>query len=160
MTEDREEDAAPTEVIPAVVDPPADPLEPPAHPLEQRRSLFDFLADVPLPTPSVEPIGFAHNGFHVDDEQRFQPLSRFDADEEPEPPREKRKPDVLDPDYPLDFGSHAHHESPEGDDYEPPSRHGLIDGENEQYPSRSNGRHSRTESDDTSSYGRHSRPGD
>jgi hypothetical protein len=25
--------------------------------------------------PAVEPIGFAHNGFHVDDEERFRPVS-------------------------------------------------------------------------------------
>ena len=61
--------------------------------------------------PSVEPIGFAHNGFHVDEEQ-FQPLSRFEAREEA-PPHETRKPDILSPDYPLDFGSHAHYESPD-----------------------------------------------
>jgi hypothetical protein len=121
---------------------------------------LDFLADVPPPKPWVEPIGFAHNGFHVDDEERFQPLSRFEPPAEPEPPRETRKPDVLDPDYPLDFGSHAHHESPDDGDYEPPSRHGLADGEPEGFPSRSNGRHSRAEADDSSSRGRHSRPGD
>ena len=63
-------------------------------------------------------------------------------------------------DYPLDFASHAHHESPDEADFERPSRHGLIDDEPEQFPFRSNGRHSRVEPDDTSSYGRHSRPGD
>ena len=77
-----------------------EPVEPIADPPESGRSLFDFLADVPPPKPSVEPIGFAHNGFHVDDEQRFQPLSQFEAREEPEPParRANRTPS---PDYPL-----------------------------------------------------------
>ncbi len=139
---------------------PVEPVEPPAYPRESGRSLFDFLADVPPPKPSVEPIGFAHNGFHVDDEQRFQPLSRFEARQEPEPPSETRKPDILSPDYPLNFGSHAHHESPDETGFERPSRHELIDEEPEQYPYPSNGRHSRAEPDDTSSYGRHSRPGD
>ena len=64
-------------------------------------SLFDFLADVPPPKPSVEPIGFAHNGFHVDEEQRFQPLSRVEAREEAPPPSETRKPDVLEPRLPI-----------------------------------------------------------
>ena len=137
-----------------------EPVEPIADPPESGRSLFDFLADVPPPKPSVEPIGFAHNGFHVDDEQRFQPLSQFEAREEPEPPSETRKPDILSPDYPLNFGSHAHHESPDEAGFERPSRHELIDEEPEQYPFPSNGRHSRAEPEDTSSYGRHSRPGD
>ena len=53
----------------------AEPVDAPGYPRESERSLFDFLADVPPPNPSVEPIGFAHNGFHVDEEQ-FQPLSR------------------------------------------------------------------------------------
>jgi EmrB/QacA subfamily drug resistance transporter len=165
---DEDRPAPPTEVIPAVVDPtpavdpapPVEPLEPPAYSRDQGRGLLDFLADVPPPRPSVEPIGFAHNGFHVDDEQRFQPLSRFEPAAEPEPPQETRNPDVLDPDYPLDFGSHAHHETPHEGDYRPPSRHGLTDGEPGQYPFRPNGRHSRAESDDAPSYGRHSRPGD
>jgi EmrB/QacA subfamily drug resistance transporter len=154
-------DRAPTEVIPAVDPaPPVESVQPPAYLGDHGRSLLDFLADVPPPKPWVEPIGFAHNGFHVDDEERFQPLSRFEPPAEPEPSRETRKPDVLDRDYPLDFGSHAHHESPDDGDYEPPSRHGLGDGEPEGFPSRSNGRHSRAEADDSSSRGRHSRPGD
>jgi hypothetical protein len=104
----------------------------------------------------VEPIGFAHNGFHTDDEQRFQPLSRFEISQEPPPHAEpeSQKPDVLSPDYPLDFGSHAHYESPDGVGFEP--RHELTDDE-----PRSNGRHSRAEPGDTSSRrGRHSRPGE
>ena len=139
---------------------PVEPAEPPAYRPESGRSLFDFLADVPPPKPSVEPIGFAHNGFHVDDEQCLQPLSRFEARRAPEPPGQRRKPDILSPDYPLNFGSHAHHESPDETGFEHPSRHELIDKEPEQYPYPSNGRHSRAEPDDTSSYGRHSRPGD
>ena len=123
------------------------------------RSLYDFLADVPPPKPSVEPIGFAHNGFHTDDEEHFQPLSRFVADdEEPLSREEPHKPDVLSADYPLDFGSHAHFESPDEAGFDAPPRHGLVDDE-----TRSNGRHSRTEADDFPSigrHGRHSRPGD
>jgi hypothetical protein len=162
LDEDVPERAAPTEVIPAVVDDPAPPIAPaasPAYPGEDR-SLLDFLADVPPPKPSVEPIGFAHNGFHVDDEEHFQPLSRFEPVAEPPPRQQTRKPDVLDPEYPLDFGSHAHRESPDGDDYGPTSRHGLTEGDPEQFRSRANGRHSRAESDDASRHGRHSRPGE
>ena len=99
----------------------------------------------------MEPIGFAHNGFHVDEEQRFQPLSRV----EPPQTSETRKPDVLSPDYPLDFGRHAHYESPDEAGFESSSRHELADDE-----PRSNGRHSRAEPGDSSSRGRHSRPGE
>jgi EmrB/QacA subfamily drug resistance transporter len=153
-------DESDTEPIPEVVPPlPAAPAEPLGHRREPVRSLYDFLADVPPPKPSVEPIGFAHNGFHTDDEEHFQPLSRFVADEEePLSHQEPHKPDVLSPDYPLDFGSHAHFESPDEAGFDVPPRHGLADDEN-----RSNGRHSRTEADDFPSigrHGRHSRPGD
>jgi hypothetical protein len=136
-------------------DEPVEPTEPPAHRREPVRSLFDFLADVPPPSPSVEPIGFAHNGFHVDDEQRFQPLRRFEAREEPPAHAEPQKPDILSPDYPLDIGSHAQYESPDEAGFERPSRHELADDE----PT-SNGRHSRAEPDDASSRGRHYRQGD
>jgi hypothetical protein len=125
------------------------------------RSLFDFLADVSPPKLSVEPIGFAHNGFHVDKEERFQPLSRSEAVRGgPSPLARPQKPDILSPDYPLDFGSHAHYESPDEAGFERPSRHELTDEEPEQYPFPSNGRHSRAEPDDAASHGRHSRPGD
>jgi EmrB/QacA subfamily drug resistance transporter len=122
---------------------------------EPVRNLLDFLGNVPPPSPSVEPIGFAHNGFHTDDEERFQPLRRFKSideshsHDEPQPP----KPDVLSPDYPLDFGSHARYESPDEIDREP--RHELTDDE-----SPPNGRHFRAESDDAASRGRHYRPGE
>jgi hypothetical protein len=138
------------------VEAPGEQVEAPGYRRGSGRSLLDFLADVPPPPPSVEPIGFAHNGFHTDDEQRFQPLSRFEISKEPppHPELEQQKPDVLSPDYPLDFGSHAHHESPDGVGFEP--RHELTDDE-----PRSNGRHSRAEPGDTSSRrGRHSRPGE
>jgi hypothetical protein len=55
---------------------PEEPAPEPPH--EAWRSIHDeLLADVPQVKPKVEkpePIGFAHNGFHVDEEQRFQPL--------------------------------------------------------------------------------------
>ena len=161
LDDERQESAPAPPVVPAPrAAPPVEPVDPPTFARESGRSLFDFLADLPPPKPSVEPIGFAHNGLHVDEEQRFQPLSRVEAREEPPPSSETRKPDVLSPDYPLDFGSHAHHESPDEPGFERPSRHELTDDEPQQYPFPSNGRHSRAESDDASSHGRHSRPGD
>ena len=159
LDDKRSEPVQPIDPAPPAA-PPVEPVKPSAYSPEQGRSLFDFLAEMPPPKPSVEPIGFAHNGFHVDVEQRFQPLSRFEERREPQPPTESHKPDVLSPDYPLDFGSHAHHESPDEASYDRPSRHGLTDDEPRHYPFRSNGRHSRAESDDASSRGRHSRPGD
>lgn len=131
--------------------------EPPAVRRESARSLYDFLADVPVPKPSVEPIGFAHNGLHVDEKERFQPVSRFEPHDEPSSYTEPPKPDILSPDYPLEFGSHAHHESPDDAGLEPglEPRHGLAEGQ-----SQSNGRHYRADSDDAPGHGRHSRPGD
>ena len=77
-------------------DEPAAPApEPPAEPPEAWRTILDdLLSDIPAVKPKTEPIGFAHNGFHVDDEQRFQPLpppaperarpSRHDRSDEPQ----------------------------------------------------------------------------
>jgi hypothetical protein len=111
------------------------PVAPPAYERESRRSFVDeFLADVPPPRPSVEPIGFAHNGFHIDKQARFQPLSRFETTDEP------KKPDILSSDYPLDFGDHSRHESRD-ERYDFESSYDLHD-------ERPSGRHSR---------GRHSR---
>jgi hypothetical protein len=152
----------PVEPPPASVehaDSPAEPMDPLGDRREPVRSLYDFLAEVPPPKPSVEPIGFAHNGFHTDYDEHFQPLSRFGAGEQDQPSHvEPQKPDVLHPDYPLHFGSHAHFESPDEAGFDAPPRHGLVDDDTP-----SNGRHSRTEPDDASSigrHGRHSRPGD
>jgi hypothetical protein len=158
----------PTAVTPRVEPPPVrvehddwpvEPMDPLGDRREPVRSLYDFLVDMPPPKPSVEPIGFAHNGFHTDDEEHFQPLSRFAGNEDELPSRvEPQQPDVLHPDYPLHFGSHAHFESPDVAGFDPPPRHGLVDDDTP-----SNGRHSRTETDDASSirrHGRHARPGD
>ena len=107
----------------------------------------ELLGDVPS-NPSVGPIGFAHNGFDVDAEQRFRPLSR------PDPIAEPRSPaaDIL-------GGGHARHG--DHDDYERPSRHHLAEDQPEprQFWFQSDGRHSRDDPDDASSYGRHSMPG-
>jgi EmrB/QacA subfamily drug resistance transporter len=128
-------------------------LQVPTYEHESQRSLFDFLADVPPPKPSVEPIGFAHNGFHVDEAERFQPLSRFEASSGPKT-SDTHKPDILSSDYPIDFGDLGF-ESPD----DRPSRHQLPDEEPQRYQFGSGGRHSRVETDDASSYGRHSRHG-
>ena len=55
-----------------------------SSPVESWRSLLDDSA------PDDEPIGFAHNGFHVDDEQRFRPVEEF-------PPRDHRRVDYDEP---------------------------------------------------------------
>ncbi|MDT5369872.1 MAG: hypothetical protein QOC62_4303, partial [Mycobacterium sp.] len=107
--------------------------EPPAPdpPREPWRSILDeLLGDLPA-KPKTEPIGFAHNGFHVDEEKRFQPL--------PPPAREETRP-----------SRHARS-----------ARHYLPDGEPEKrsFWFESNSRHSRNDPDDASSYGRHSMPG-
>jgi EmrB/QacA subfamily drug resistance transporter len=94
--------------------------------------LDELLGDMP-PKPTVEPIGFAHNGFHVDDGQRFQPL-------------------------PPSTGGHSRHQR-RGESERPP-RHELRDDQDEPRPFWfQSGRHSRDDPDDASSYGRHSMPG-
>ena len=89
-----------------------------------------LLGDLPA-KPRVEPIGFAHNGFHVDEEQRFQPL--------PPPAPQATRP--------------SRHERP--------ARHFLPEEhpEKRSFWFESNGRHSREDPDDASTYGRHSMPG-
>ncbi len=140
--------------------PPAPPprVEPPReswrwgyHPPEGQGDILDeLLGDVPV-EPEVKPIGFAHNGFHVDDEQRFQPLRRPDPIAEPKSPTtDAYSADISGGDS---SGSHARHEKR-------PSRHQRS--EDEPQPRQfwfESGRHSRDDQDDASSYGRHSMPG-
>jgi EmrB/QacA subfamily drug resistance transporter len=111
-------------------DQPAEPA-PPAEPRHDshRSILDDLLSDIPPAKPKVEPIGFAHNGFHVDEEQRFQPLPPPAA---AKPSRHERSP--------------RHHMA----ESQPEKRSFWFE---------SNGRHSRADPDDASHYGRHSMPG-
>jgi EmrB/QacA subfamily drug resistance transporter len=121
-----------TEPMPSRADhqPQAPEPEPPTpDPVEPRRSILDeLLIDLPA-KPKVEPIGFAHNGFHVDEEQRFQPLP---PPEEARPSRHERRA--------------RHYLS----DEQPEKRPFWFE---------SNGRHSRSDRDDAPNYGRHSMPG-
>jgi EmrB/QacA subfamily drug resistance transporter len=55
-------------------------------PVESWRSLLEETDS----TPEDEPIGLAHNGFHVDDEQRFRPVEEFS-------PRGQRRVDYDEP---------------------------------------------------------------
>jgi EmrB/QacA subfamily drug resistance transporter len=114
-------------------EPPA-PEPPREPPRESRHSILDeLLSDLPV-QPKVEiaePIGFAHNGFHVDEEQRFQPLP---------PPAPERA-------TPSRHEQSAHH-------YRPPEE----DRQKRSFWFESDARHSRDDPDDASSYGRHSMP--
>jgi EmrB/QacA subfamily drug resistance transporter len=119
-------------------DEPEEPAsEPPAPepPREEWHSILDeLLSDIPSVKPRVEkaePIGFAHNGFHVDEEERFQPLP-------PPAPKETKR---------------SRHERS--------ARHYRPENEPEKRPFwfEANGRHSRYDPDDASRYGRHSMPG-
>jgi hypothetical protein len=56
-----------------------------SSPVESWRSLLEETDSMP-----DEPIGFAHNGFHVDDEQRFRPVEEFS-------PRSQRRVDYDEP---------------------------------------------------------------
>jgi EmrB/QacA subfamily drug resistance transporter len=115
-------------------DEPEDPAPAAGEPdRESWRGILDqLLSDVPPVKPKSEPIGFAHNGFHVDDEERFQPLPP-PAPEATPPSRHERS---------------ARHYLPEN---QPQKRPFWFE---------SNGRHSRDDDpDDASRYGRHSTPG-
>ena len=109
------------------------PRKPGPHPPEGQGDITDErLSDLPA-QPDVEkhePIGFARNGFVVDDEQGFQPLPP-PAPERARPSRHERS---------------ARHYLPE----EPEKRSFWFE---------SNSRHSRDDPDDTSRHGRHSMPG-
>ncbi len=93
------------------------------------------------PEPEPEPIGFAHNGFHVDDDH----LTALDS----------VRPAFADDDEPAtavdDFSLWTVSEGGRAVEPEPPSRHRLSD-ESEPRPAR----HHRDESDDAETYGRHS----
>jgi EmrB/QacA subfamily drug resistance transporter len=134
------------------------PRELGAHPPEGQGDIFDeLLGDAPA-KPAVEPIGFAHNGFHVDDEQHFRPVRRPDPIAEPRSSdADAYSPDIVGGGY--SSRSLARHE--DRDDYARPSRHQLPEERPEprQFWFQSNGRHSRDDPDDASSYGRHSMPG-
>jgi Major Facilitator Superfamily len=123
------------------------PLHAPAEtwhsePVESWRSLLEESR----PNPAPDPIGFAHNGFHVDDGQPLRPLGR------PVPPAREGLPrragvngsDALDADFTAIWeaansanGSSSRHQMPE------PEPHA---------------RHHRAEAEDPATYGRHSMP--
>jgi EmrB/QacA subfamily drug resistance transporter len=69
-------------------------------PIESWRSLLD--EDEPV--AEDEPIGFAHNGFHVDDEQRFRPVEEFSPP--PSQPRSRHR--RADPDDSAGQGRHSY----------------------------------------------------
>jgi hypothetical protein len=102
-----------TDELPAVV--VEDPPVVAEAPRPSARAILEFLRTGDPPAPGGEPIGFAHNGFHVHDEQHFH--------EVPQPP---------DPDVP---GRHGR----QHDERERPSRHRAWDDE----PQARHGRHSR-----------------
>jgi EmrB/QacA subfamily drug resistance transporter len=96
-----------------------------------RGDLDELLSDVPPLRPDAEPIGFAHNGFHVAGEERFQPL--------PPPAREEARP-----------SRHARSSRHELAENQPEERQFWFE----------SGRHSRGDDpDDAPRYGRHSLPG-
>jgi hypothetical protein len=127
---------------------------------ESWRSILDvLLADEPSapPEPSVEPIGFAHNGFHVDDEPLVRPVDH------PDPLAEPRSPVAQEYSAGIlgglqSAGGHSRHER--NGVHAAPSRHQLGEEQPESRPFwfESSGRHSRDDADDASRYGKHSMP--
>ncbi|MGH3530503.1 MAG: MFS transporter, partial [Mycobacterium sp.] len=146
-----------------------------SSPAESRHSLLDK----PTSTSDAEPIGFVHNGFHVDDEQHFRPIAEFSPrSAEPGVPGtgdEHRVFDDIDHTYGAsDRVSHAGSAAQLGDyrrEYQRPSRHELQDDPLASPPANHYGgsvgpqfsenepprnRHYRADPDDTADYGRHS----
>ncbi len=82
-------------------------------PIESLHSLLD---DDP-PVSEVELIGFAHNGFHVDQEQRLRPIEEFSPPPTPsrhklhedrsESPRPRNRHHRADPDDTAGYGRHS-----------------------------------------------------
>ena len=145
---------------PPVATAPPTPAREPDRDTWRWEDILDVLLaeDEPAPPkPVAEPIGFAHNGFHVDDQQRFQPVDRRRSIAEPGSP-------VADA-YSADLPGGDHAASGEarhrvGGHRERPSRHRLREEESEprQFWFESNGRHSRDDPDEGSRHGRHSSP--
>jgi Major Facilitator Superfamily len=100
-----------------------------SDPVESWHSLLDH----PVSVGHAEPIGFAHNGSHVDDGQRFRPIAEFSARSFKVPPHGDR---LAPPSARQQSGS-AHHQLTEGE--APRNQHYRPDPD-----------------DDPASYGRHS----
>lgn len=80
-----------------------DEPEPEPDPSHWQARLDQLLADVPSTPPASpdrEPIGHAHNGFHIDSRQRFRPMGRRPLAEPPSSVRET---------YQLPTGHHHRH---------------------------------------------------
>ena len=113
--------------------------------------------------PVEEPIGFAHNGFHVDENQRLQPLpppSTMSAESRSTDgfDRLADRIDTFSASF-TDLVDRQRNSFPEygyaGHPGERPSRHSLPEGDATDGHS---GRHYRADPDDSTNYGRHSRP--
>jgi EmrB/QacA subfamily drug resistance transporter len=114
------------------------------HPRPPHADARHSLLDEPVSAPQAEPIGFAHNRFHVDSGQRFRPIAQF-------------SPPAFVPtrhDHPLASPSARHQTDSEGaharsSGYDSSARHQLAEGE----PARN--KHDRADPEDRAS-GRHS----
>ena len=130
------------------------------RPPEGQGDILDILLaedQLPPAKPVAEPIGFAHNGFHVDDEQGFQSVDRRRSIAEPgSPVADAYSADLAGDDHSASGG--ARHRV--GGHHERPSRHRLREEESEprQFWFESSGRHSRDDPGDASRHGRHSSP--
>jgi hypothetical protein len=104
------------------------------------------LVDHRGPQPAVEPIGFAHNGFHVDDERRFRPLTEV-APASGAGGAAGMFDDTDDLSGADQYGAHARSGG---------RHHGADHRPSEDAPARN--RHYRDDPDDTPGYGRHWSP--
>ncbi|MFG1931193.1 MFS transporter [Mycobacterium sp. NPDC048908] len=100
-----------------------DEAEPAAGPQREawQDMVDEWLSDLPPAKPKSERIGFAHNGFHVDDEERFRPLPPSSQ----EPPRASRhyRPESQPQKRPFWFESNGKHSGDDPDDAPRYGRH-------------------------------------
>ena len=118
-------------------------------PVEAWHSLID---DEP-PRAQVEPIGFAHNGFHVDEPEAVRPVPRPEPAADPAVDGFQRLANSID----SWSESFADLFEPQGASDRRPARHELLDASQAEAGRRP--RHYREDPDDDAGYGRHSSPG-
>jgi hypothetical protein len=115
------------------------------HPRPPPADARQSLLDEPVSAPQAEPIGFAHNRFHVDSGQRFRPIAQFSP---PAVGPTRHDHPFASPSARRQTGSEGAHARSSGNDSS--ARHELADGE----PPRN--KHDRADPEDRAS-GRRSR---
>ena len=89
-------------------------------PVESWHSLLDD------PASEAQPIGFAHNGFHVDDERRFRPIEEFAPPPKPSRPQKSGTIGDRDRQFVEDTDARGRYPRPSRHELQDPSRCGRT----------------------------------